>query len=154
MNNYRDVCSCSLRRPWFLFKRKNIFIVPITKAYGFSRSAFTVNDTCRYVTVSIATIFFHTLVSKFGTKKLLIAGLFCYIISTLLNAYSTTLIGFYLGGVFLGLGVSWSSTTMISLIINTRFDKNKGTVLGFVLSSNAIGSAIATTLLTPIIYKG
>lgn len=137
----------------FCSSAKNIFIVPVTKAYGFSRSAFTVNDTCRYVTVSVATIFFHSLVSKFGTKKLMLAGLLCYIVSTLLNAYSTTLIGFYLGGIFLGLAVSWSSTTMISLIINTWFDKNKGTVLGFVLASNAIGSAIATTFLTPIIYK-
>ena len=137
----------------FCSSAKNIFIVPITKAYGFSRSAFTINDTCRYVTVSLTTIFFHTMVSKFGTKKLLLAGLSCYIISTLLNAYSTTLMGFYLGGIFLGLAVSWSSTTMTSLIINTWFDKNKGTVLGFVLSSNAIGSAIATSTLTPVIYQ-
>lgn len=137
----------------FCSSAKNIFIVPVTKAHGFSRSAFTINDTCRYVTVSVATIFFHTLVSKLGTKKLMLAGLSCYIISTLLNAFATNLIGFYLAGIFLGLAVSWSSTTMISLIINTWFDKNKGTVLGFVLSSNAIGSAIATSTLTPIIYR-
>ncbi len=137
----------------FCSSAKNIYVAPVTDAFGFSRSAYTVNDTCRYVTVSVVTLFFYTLVHKFGTKKLFLAGMFCYIISTLLNAFATTLAGFYLAGIFLGIGVSWSSTTMVSLVVNTWFDKNQGTVLGTVLASNAIGSAIAVYILTPIIYQ-
>lgn len=137
----------------FCSSAKSIYIAPITEAFGFSRSAFTVNDTCRYVTVSVVTLFFYSLVQKFGTKKLFLAGLFCYIISTLLNAFASTLVGFYLAGIFLGLGVAWTSTTMVSLVVNTWFDKNQGTVLGAVLASNAIGSAIAVYILTPIIYE-
>lgn len=137
----------------FCSSAKNIYIAPITEAFGFSRSAFTVNDTCRYVTVSVVTLFFYTLVQKFGTKKLFLAGLFCYIIYSLLNAFATTLAGFYLAGIFLGLGVAWTSTTMVSLVVNTWFDKNQGTVLGAVLASNALGSAIAVYILTPIIYE-
>lgn len=137
----------------FCSTAKSIFIAPITEAFGFTRSAYSVNDTLRYVTVSVVTMFFYILVQKFGTKKLMIIGMVFYIISTILNAFSTTLIGFYIAGIFLGLGVSLSSTTMASLIINTWFDKHQGAVLGVVMASNAVGSAVAVNILTPIIYK-
>ena len=55
----------------FCSSAKNIYIAPITSAFGFSRSAFTVNDSLRYITVAIATMFFGNLVEKFGTKKLI-----------------------------------------------------------------------------------
>lgn len=137
----------------FCSSAKSIFVAPVTNAFGFSRSAFTINDTCRYVTVSIVTLFFYRTVQKFGTKKMILAGMLCYIISSLINAVSSSLMGFYLAGVFLGLGVAWSSTTMVSLVVNKWFDHNRGTILGILLSSNAFGSAIAIHIFTPLIYQ-
>ena len=137
----------------FCSSAKSIYIAPITEVFGFSRSAFTAGDSIRYITTAIVTIFFDRMVRRFGTKKLFLAGLISYALFAVISAYATNLFGFYVGGVFLGLGVAWSSTTMMGVVINKWFDKSKGTVLGAVLASNGLGSAIAVSLLTPVIYE-
>jgi len=50
------------------------------------------------------------------------------------------------------LGLSWTSTTMVSTIVNKWCTTNKGTVTGAILSANGIGGAIAVQILTPIIF--
>jgi len=137
----------------FCSTSKGIYVEPITTAFGFPRSAFTINDSFRHITVTIVTLFFDILVRKLGTKKLLLIGIICYIISSLMYTSAGSLPLFYIAGIFLGLGVSWCSTTMISVIINRWFDKNKGTVLGVIFASNALGSAVSIYLTTPIIYS-
>lgn len=137
----------------FCSSAKNIYIAPITSAFGFSRSAFTVNDSLRYITVAISTMFFSNLVEKIGTKKLMLIGMICYILFALVNAFASTLPGFYLGGILLGLAATWSSTMMVSIIINKWFTKNIGTILGIILASNAVGSAICISISTPLIYE-
>ena len=138
----------------FCSTAKNAYFQPITEAQGFSRGAFGVSDTFRYATTSIVTLFFYRLIERFGTKKLICAGLACYVVSALVNAVSNTLIGFYIGGIFLGIAVALASSTMASVIINKWFEKNKGTVLGIVLAANAAGAAIAIAALEPMIYSG
>lgn len=137
----------------FCSSSKSMYIAAITKALGISRSAFSINDSCRYITTAIINIFFGALVERFGTKKLILAGMLCLIISSMLYSFATTLFVFYLGGVFLGLGVAWTTTTMVGVVINKWFKKNKGTVMGAVLASNGLGAAIAIHIITPIIYS-
>ncbi len=137
----------------FCSSAKNAYFQPVAEALGFSRGAFGLSDTFRYATTAITTMFFHRLVERFGTKKLMCAGLVFYAMSMLVNSVSNTLIGFYVGGIFLGLGVAFAASTMASVIINKWFTKNKGTVLGVVLAANAAGSAVAILLLEPLIYS-
>ncbi len=137
----------------FCSSAKNAYFQPVAEALGFSRGAFGLSDTFRYATTALTTMFFHKLVERFGTKKLLCAGLIFYMMSMLVNSVSNTLVGFYIGGIFLGLGVAFAATTMASVIINKWFTKNKGTVLGIVLAANAAGSAVAIILLEPMIYS-
>ncbi len=127
----------------FCSSAKTIYFAPITEALGFFRSSFSINDSCRYITTAILNIFFGALVERFGTKKLIIAGMISLIISSLLYSAATTLFVFYLGGVFLGIGVAWTTTSMVGVVINKWFAENKGTVMGFVLASNGLGAAMA-----------
>jgi len=136
----------------FCSSSKSMYIAAITKALGFSRSAFSVNDSCRFITTAIVNIFFGVMVEKFGTKKLILAGMVSLIISSFLYSCATTLPVFYLGGIFLGIGVAWTTTSMVGVVVNKWFKKNKGTVMGAVLASNGIGAAIAIHIITPIIY--
>ncbi|MBQ9985108.1 MAG: MFS transporter [Oscillospiraceae bacterium] len=137
----------------FCSSAKNAYFQPVAEALGFSRGAFGLSDTFRYATTAITTMFFHRLVNRFGTKKLMCAGLVFYAMSMLINSVSNTLVGFYIGGIFLGLGVAFAASTMASVIINKWFDKNKGTVLGIILAANAAGSAVAILMLEPLIYS-
>lgn len=137
----------------FCSTAENAYFQPITEALGFSRGAFGVKGTFRYATTAIVTLFFYRLIERFGTKKLICVGLVCYILSAIVNAVSNTLIGFYIGGILLGIAVAFASTTMASVIINKWFPKNKGTVLGIILAANGAGAATAIALLEPMIYS-
>ena len=137
----------------FCSSAKNVYIAPITNALNFSRSAFGLNETFRYATTAIAMLFFQKLIDRFGTKKLILAGLAAYIISAILNAVANNLWMFYISGIFLGIGVAFAASAMASVIVNQWFTRNKGTILGILLSANAAGSAVAISMFTPIIYE-
>lgn len=137
----------------FCSSAKSIYIAPICTALGISRSAFSINDSCRFITTAIINIFFGTLIAKFGAKKLILAGFTSLITSMLIYAESTNVFGFYIGGVFLGIGLAWTTTTMVGSVVNKWCKKNKGTIMGAILASNGIGAAIAMQVLTPIIHQ-
>ena len=137
----------------FCSSAKSLYVVPICNALNIERSLFSINDSCRYVTTSIINLFFGLLIGKFGARKLVSAGFICLIISSFLYSVAPNIYVFYAGGVFLGLGVSWTTTTMVGSIVGRWCKENKGTVMGFILASNGIGAALAMQILTPIIYR-
>ena len=138
----------------FCSSTKSLYLDVVTKALNIDRSLFSLNDTCRFVANAIVNLFFGSLISKFGTKKLMLAGITCLCAAMILYATATNLWMFYLGGVFLGVGFSWTGTTMIGCVINKWCRENRGTIMGAVLAANGIGGTIAIQLLSPIIEAG
>ncbi|MBR6728918.1 MAG: MFS transporter [Clostridia bacterium] len=132
---------------------RTLYLTAITDALGLSRGAFSINDSCRFITTTIINIYFGKMVYRFGTKKLICAGFVCLIAFAMINSFATKLITFYIGSVFLGIGLSWTSTTMVSTIINRWCKSNRGTITGAVLAANGIGGAIAVQILSPIIFQ-
>ena len=137
----------------FCSSNKSMYVAAITEANGILRGVFSFNDSCRYISVAIVNIFFGNLVAKHGTKKLIICGFISLIISSLTYSLASNVIFFYLGGCFLGIGLSFTTTTMVGCVINRWFKKNKGTVMGIVLSANGLGGALAAQIVYPIIYE-
>lgn len=41
----------------FCSSAKSMYFAPITEAFGFLRSSFSINDSCRYITTAIVNIF-------------------------------------------------------------------------------------------------
>lgn len=138
----------------FCSSTKSLYLDVVTKKLGIDRSLFSLNDTFRFIANAIVNLFFGTLVFKFGTKKLMFAGTLCLTGSMLCYALANNLFMFYLGGVLLGTGFSWTGTTMIGCVINKWCKENRGTIMGAVLAANGIGGAIAIQLLSPIIEAG
>ena len=138
----------------FCSSTKSLYLDVVTKKLGIDRSLFSLNDTCRFVANAIVNLFFGALVMKLGTKKLMLAGIVCLTGSMVCYSLANSLIVFYLGGVLLGIGFSWTGTTMIGCVINKWCKENRGTIMGAVLAANGIGGAIAIQLLSPIIEAG
>lgn len=133
---------------------RTMYLTAITDALGFKRSAFSLNDTFRFITTTIVSLFFGPLVNKFGPKKLICAGFICLIAFALINSVATQLWMFYVGGVLLGVGLAWTTTTMMSAVVNIwTKEEHKGKVTGAILSANGFGGAIAVQILTPIIFE-
>lgn len=128
------------------------YLTAITKALNIPRGAFSINDTFRFVTTTVINLYLGKLIAKFGTKKLICAGIVSLIIFALLNSVATSLVTFYVASIFLGLGLSWAGTVMASTVVHKWCKNNVGTITGITLSANGIGGAIAVQILTPIIF--
>lgn len=136
----------------FCSSSKGLYLSPITEALGIKRSAFSIGDSIRYISSAVINIFFGVLVSKYGTKKLICAGIGALIIYCLIYSFAASLVWFYIAGIFAGIGFSWTTTTMVGVVVNRWFTEKKGTIMGAVLASNGIGAAVAAQILTPVIY--
>ena len=137
----------------FCSSSKSIYIAPVCNALGISRSAFAINDCLRYISTAVVNIFFGTLIAKFGSKKLILAGFVSLIVSMLIYSQSTNVFGFCMGGMLLGVGLAWTTTTMVGSVVDKWCQKNKGTIMGVILATNGIGATIAVQILTPVIYE-
>lgn len=138
----------------FCSSPKSIFLKPVCKALGIDRVAFSLSDTSRYITTSVVNIFFGALIYKFGSKTLICAGFLSLIASMLTFSYATNTVMICIAGSLLGLGLSFTTTTMVGAVVNKWCKKNKGTIMGLALASNGIGAAIALQILQPIISSG
>lgn len=132
---------------------RNMYLTAITGALNIPRGAFSVNHSIRFITTTIINLFFGALINKFGPKKLICAGFICLIGFALINATAEKLIYFYFASVLLGLGLSWTTTAMTSVVIRRWFNKNIGAYTGAVLAANGIGGAIAVQIISPIIFE-
>ena len=137
----------------FCSGNRSLFLSAITEALDLPRTAFAFSDSIRYIFTAFVNIFFGNLVRKFGTKKLIGAGFLSLIGFAALYAIADNVFTFYLGSAFLGIGLSWTTTTMVGWIIGRWHKENKGTIMGAVLAANGIGGAIATQIISPIIYQ-
>ena len=136
----------------FCSSAKSLYIAPVTQALGISRGAYSINDSCRYISTAIINLFFGFLIGKFGARRLIGAGFICLIISSLLYSVATNVFVIYIGGVFLGAGLSWTTTTIVGSVIGKWFKEKKGTIMGAILASNGLGATLAIQVMTPIIH--
>ena len=133
---------------------KGKYVAPVSTVLGIDRSQYLFTNTFRSVTTAVLNLFFGTLIAKFGNKKLICAGFISLISSCLLNSFATNVYMIYGGGVLLGLGLAWTTTAMVSSVVNKWCKENKGTIMGLVLASNGIGGVIAAQTIVPIINSG
>lgn len=134
---------CSSTYSWFIN-----YIVPNLGVY---ESLYSIGKSIRFITMSVSSLFFGFMVIKFGTKKLILAGMVSLILSMLCHAFAKSLVLIYVGGLLLGLGLSWAGTAIVGYIVNQWFKENKGTIMGIILASNGLGSTIATYTIKPVI---
>ena len=135
----------------FCSSNKSLYLGAITEALGIKRSLFSINDSFRYVSTAVVNLFFGTLIVKVGVRKLVAAGFLCLIASTLIYATATNVAVFYVGGSFLGIGLSWCTTTMVSYLVGKWYPEKRGTITGFALCANGLGGALAAQIISPII---
>ena len=137
----------------FCSSGRNLYLTAITAALDIPRGAFSLTNTIRFATSTIFSLFFGKFVMRFGTKKLICAGFISLICFALINAYASNLFIFYIGSVFLGMGISWTGTSMVSVIVNKWVKSNKGTITGLILAANGFGGAVAVQIISPIIFQ-
>lgn len=137
----------------FASSNAGMYLTATTDALGFERSLYSLNTSFRQVVSIVVSLFFGSLLNKFGTKKLVCIGLISIVLSTGLNAYASQLYQFYIAGALLGVGAILTGSTMASTVIRMWFDKNIGKYTGIALCANGIGGAVAAQIIAPYIYS-
>ena len=137
----------------FCSGNKSLYLAAITDALGIKRSLFSIGDSIRYLTTAGVNLFFGSLLHKLGVRKMVGVGILALIIQSVLSAVATNIWGFYAAGLFLGIGLAFCTTTMISFVIRRWCKENTGKILGFVLAANGVGAAAAAQVVSPIIYN-
>lgn len=137
----------------FCSSNKGLYLSAITEALGIKRSLFSINDSFRYVSTALINLFFGTLVYRFGFRKMACFGFGCLIASMLIYAFAEHIIVFYIGGTLLGMGMSFTTTTMTGSIIRRWFKADIGRYTGIVFAANGIGGALSAQLITPLIFQ-
>lgn len=135
----------------FCSSTKGLYLSAVTKALALERSLYSVNDTLRYVASATINLFFGALVLRFGPRKLIGGGFLCLTASMLMYAVADSLPMIYLGGLLLGVGQGWTSTSVVGYVIGRWCPENKGTIMGAVLAANGVGSAVAAQIVGPVI---
>lgn len=135
----------------FCSSTKSLYLDVITKAMNIPRTQFAFNDSARFISSAIINLFFGTLIYKYGVRKLTAFGFIMLIASMLTYAFAPNVIVFCLGGAFLGIGLTFTTTTMASSVIRRWFHKDIGKYTGLVLAANGVGGAVATQILSPFI---
>ena len=133
---------------------KSLFLAAVTEDLGITRSAFSISDSCRYISTALINLFFGSLIARFGPRKLASAGFCCLVLFNLLNSFAQNVWIFYLGGALLGIGLAWTTTALVGCVVENWFTSSKGTIMGFILAANGLGGALSVQVLSPIIYAG
>jgi len=136
----------------FCSSTKGLYLAAITEDLGIQRSLFSFNDSCRYVMTAVVNLFFGRLILRLGSRKMILFGFLSLILACLVYSVSSSIYLFYLGGCLLGLGFAWTGTTLVGYLVERWFTKSKGTIMGVILAANGLGGAVASQILSPIIY--
>ena len=135
----------------FCSSTKSLYLDVVTKEMGIPRTQFAFNDSARFISSALVNLFFGTLIYKYGVRKLTAFGFIMLIASMLTYAFAPNVVVFCLGGALLGIGLTFTTTTMASSVIRRWFNKDIGRYTGIVLAANGVGGAVATNILLPII---
>lgn len=135
----------------FCSSNKSMYLGAITQALGIKRSLFSLNDSFRYIATAVVNLFFGALIGKFGARKLVGAGFICLVASVTVNIFAVQVWQFWIGGVLLGVGMSFCSTTMVSYLVGRWMPEKRGTVTGAILCANGLGGALAAQIISPMI---
>lgn len=131
---------------------KSTYLNAITEQLDMKRSIFSLGDTIRYFSTATLSIFFGTFVVRFGARKLVAAGFVSLSLYCIVSATATNYLHFYIANIFFGIGLCWTTTTVVGVLVEKWFTNGKGTVMGIILAANGIGGATAEQIITRILY--
>ncbi len=137
----------------FCSSNVGLYLAAITKALDIERSLFSLNSSIRYIMTTLICLGFGTFLYRFGPKKMIVAGFVALFSALMIYAHAWKLHHIYLGGVLLGVGVTFTGSTMVGTIIRRWFHDNVGKFTGIVMSANGIGGAVAAQIISPLINE-
>ena len=129
----------------------SLYVVPVTSFYGFSRAEFSIIFSIISIITIIANLAFVKVYRHIGIKKTVVLGAFCCASAFFVYYKSTKLLHFYLGAFLFGIGHTYTNMIVFSLLINSWFTENRGTILGLISAGSGFGGSVMSPVMGYII---
>ncbi|MCF0230490.1 MAG: MFS transporter, partial [Parasporobacterium sp.] len=132
-----------------------IFVIPVTETLGIDRGPFMIYMTILSLVCVVASPILGKLMNKGSVKKWLAVGCVSGTIGYVIFAFSTSLTGFYIGALFLGICFAGTAPMPVSILINSWFGgKIKGTATGIAFVGSGLGGMILSPVLNAAVMSG
>ncbi|MDO4266488.1 MAG: MFS transporter [Eubacteriales bacterium] len=125
----------------------SLFIKPITDDLGFSRSAYTLVSTISTLIGIVMAPIMGKYMSTKHMHKILILCVAGVSISYGMYSTASTLPGFYIRSVFVGLFAMGASMIPVSIVITNWFQKQRGLAMSIAMAGSGVGGAILSPLI-------
>ena len=132
--------------------QKSTYLKAVTEQLGLSRGGFEVNNALRYITTALLNFFFGFLVKRLHARRMIALGFLSLVAAFVINGFATEYWHFYAGGILLGAGLAWTTTTIVGYVAETWFTSHKGTMMGILLAANGLGGFLSEPIVTKLIY--
>jgi len=131
---------------------RSTYLKVVTEQMGLDRGGFALSDTIRNLVTAVLSIYFGKFLLRYDARRMIGAGFIALTASFVCNAVATGYLEFYIGGVFLGIGLAWTTTTIVGVLVERWFTGNTGTIMGVILAANGVGGFLSEKVVNRIIY--
>ncbi|MCI7402569.1 MAG: MFS transporter [Pyramidobacter sp.] len=122
------------------------YLAPVTRQFGLSRADFSLTFSMRYLFTTIFNLLWLKIFTKIGIRRTVGAGFLFLAAAFFIFSSSSTLPGFYAGGILQGTALALCTSASCSYLVDNWFTERKGTVLGIVFAASGIGGALGNVL--------
>lgn len=129
----------------------SLYIIPVTQTLEISRGSFSLALNCKSIVGFLSVMLSGFLVSRLGSKKMMVLGLCIGAVSYAVSSQSQGVAAVAVASALMGLCDGLCATTTVSRVIGDWFHRYQGTILGLVGASSGIGGSLAATALSGVI---
>lgn len=130
---------------------QNLYIVPVTEQFGFSRSEFSLISSIISAVGIIGNLTYNMVYERFGIKFIVGGGTLFFALAYFSYYKAASLTVFYIGAVFLGIGIVYCATLTFSILVNKWFTEKRGLILGIIFAGSGLGGSVFSPLVARII---
>lgn len=130
-----------------------VFYTPVSESLGIMRGTFSMHGTISLIATAVISLFVPVIMKRYSYKVILSLSVLVAGASTILMAFSKSVLGFYILGCLRGISSGLFAIVPITMIINKWFYKNHGLATSIVLSFSGIAGAVCSPLFTKCIQS-
>lgn len=132
-----------------------VMIVPLERAFGWSRDVISLSAAIGIFLYGLAGPFAAALMQRFGIRRVLVAALALMAVSTAASSAMTRPLHLMLTwGALSGVGAGCVAVVLGATVVNRWFTANRGLMMGLLTASTATGTLIFMPLLAALAESG
>ncbi len=147
------LCALLMFTSGFVGGYQGQWLSAVTEGMGFSRTAFSLNNSFRFATSAIMSLMFVMVLRRLGIRKTFALGFVFMILAMVTYSVAEKVWQFYVGGTLFGIGLSLGIGSIISVLLKQWVIKGFGTIIGIVSACSGLGAAVGVRVMSPILFQ-